>query len=176
MGLCDKVVDANVALLAQLKGVLESLPSEVYLDTSQPPYFFSIGAQTRHILDMYDSLIKGYRSGRVDFTERDRNKVYETDPHAAIKYLERMQNSLKGFYSENLETKLDLKIEPDVGIFEEIPITLGGIFGMLFFHTFHHHAMIAQLSSGLGYTIPDGSFGYNPSTTRFLLQEGKCVR
>ena len=50
----------------------------------------------------------------------------------------------------------------------EVPMTLGGILGFLYYHTMHHHATVAVLAGGLNHSLSNSSFGYNPSTLRYV--------
>ena len=168
MDLCAKLVAANVSLLDQCKSFLVDIPADVYTDATQPPFPFSIGAQVRHNLDMYACLIRDYEKKSIDFTNRERNSTIEVCPDLAIKHTERLQNDLKRFSSENEARHLGVLVEPATGTFLEIPMMLGGILGFLYYHTMHHHATIAVLSCGLNHTLRDGSFGYNPTTLRYI--------
>lgn len=59
--------------------LLDTLDNQLY---AQPLDIFkgsSIGQHFRHILDFYLCLIKGIREGKVDYTNRDRNPMAETD-------------------------------------------------------------------------------------------------
>lgn len=177
MTICDAVVDANIRILEQCKEVLREIPPEVYRNRSVPPYGFSIGAQTRHNLDMYESLLRGLGTesllrglgtGVVDLTERERNPVYENDPQEARRYATQIQQRLGTLSQSDQKTPVVLVIEPSIGKKERVETTLGGGLATLFLHTMHHHAVIAIMASAVGYRIPDPSFGYNPSTLRFL--------
>ena len=163
----SKLVGANISLLEQCKAsFLEKVSLEVYTDISQPPYPFSVGAQVRHNLDMYDCLIRDYESRLVDFPNRKGAVLYEQDPLAAIEYIERIKEGLEPFEREEITTPLTIRVEPDVNVFVEIPMTLGGVLGFVYYHTMHHHATIAVLAAGLGQAIEDKTFGYNPTTLR----------
>lgn len=175
MAICDKVVEANIDILEQCKTVLETIPLEIYADSSVPPYNFSIGAQMRHNLDMYESLLRGIDTGVVDLTERDRNQLYANDPKEAIVYAINIQQRLGRLSNADQKTAVVLVMEPWKGSKVRIETTLGGGLATLFLHTMHHNAIIATMASALGYTIPDYSFGYNPSTIRFLENKKKCA-
>ena len=162
------LIAVNVSLMEQCRDFLGDVPLEVYTDTSQPPFPFSIGAQVRHNLDMYVCLLRDFKKGSIDFADRERNQVYEVEPDATTSYVERIQKALDRFSTENAERLLGIIVEPEIGTFVEVPMTFGGILGFLYYHTLHHHATIAVLAGGLGHSLRDKSFGYNPSTLRYV--------
>ena len=94
MNLCEKLIAANISLLEQCRSFLEGVPVEVYTDTSQPPFPFSIGAQVRHNLDMYVCLLRDFEEGLINFTDRDRNQIYEVEPDSTSKHIEKIQKAL----------------------------------------------------------------------------------
>ena len=167
MNLCEKLIAANISLLEQCRSFLEGVPVEVYTDTSQPPFPFSIGAQVRHNLDMYVCLLRDFEEGLINFTDRDRNQIYEVEPDSTSKHIEKIQKALNRFSSEDAERLLRIVVEPEMGAFAEVPMTFAGILGFLYYHTLHHHATIAVLAAGLNHALPDKSFGYNPTTLRY---------
>ena len=55
----------------------------------------TIGAHTRHIIEMLDCVLKGYETGQIDYTNRKRNLQLETDKPLAIGEIERLKTSIR---------------------------------------------------------------------------------
>ena len=110
MDLCEKLVAANLELLEQCRQFIEDVPLAVYTDASQPPFPFSIGAQVRHNLDMYTCFLRDFEEGPIDFTNRERENIYEVDPDSAIRLIERLQSDLERFSPQNVEKLLGIII------------------------------------------------------------------
>ena len=57
--------------------LLNSITDSEYSNATVPLYFSSIGCNIRHVLDAFTSIIKGFESGHVDFSDRKRNTICE---------------------------------------------------------------------------------------------------
>ena len=71
-------------LLEQLQYVIDELNPGQYTEPVKLLSQSSIGQHTRHILEFFVELNKGYESGMVDYDKRIRNKAIEADKDFAI--------------------------------------------------------------------------------------------
>ena len=55
----------------------------------------TIGAHTRHVIEMLDCVLKGYETGQIDYINRTRNLQLETDQQLAIWEIERLKTSIR---------------------------------------------------------------------------------
>jgi hypothetical protein len=128
----------------------------------------TIGEHTRHIIEMYQSLINSYEIGIVNYDKRARNKTIETDSVYAIEQIEKLLTTIekpnKSLVLQQGTTETTLEIETNYE--RELLYNLE--------HSIHHQALIKvallQLQS---VEIPE-NFGVAQST--IVYRESKCVR
>lgn len=68
----------------EIINLLEKLDSTNYTFCHPELSNATIGEHTRHIIEMYQSLIKNYESGIINYDKRERNFNIQTDKHFAI--------------------------------------------------------------------------------------------
>ena len=167
-----RIVNAAVENLLRAEPLLKTISKETYTDTSAGPYNSSIGAHLRHILDIFLCIIKGLESRNVDLTDRKRGTMAEKDLEEALKYLYQVIAHLQGMV--NLDPNLAISIVDDLGQGRvKIASTLASGLCQAHSHAIHHFACIAYLLYMNGENIPDGKFGYNPTTPIIAGQNGK---
>ena len=66
--------------------LLETISDEQYSNKTIPPYYSSIGANMRHILDAFTCIFNGLDNCCVDFSDRERNQLAEEKTQFGIKY------------------------------------------------------------------------------------------
>jgi uncharacterized damage-inducible protein DinB len=128
----------------------------------------TIGEHTRHIIEMYQSLIHSYEIGIVNYDKRARNKTIETHRTFAIEQIEKLLATIekpnKSLILQQGTTEITLEIETNYE--RELLYNLE--------HSIHHQALIKvallQLQS---VEIPE-NFGVAQST--IVYRESQCVR
>lgn len=128
----------------------------------------TIGAHTRHIIEMYQSLIHSYEIGILNYDNRARNKTIETDRVYAIEQIQKLLATIekpnKTLVIQQGTTETTLEIETNYE--RELLYNLE--------HSIHHQALIKvallQLQS---FEIPE-NFGVAQST--IVYRESQCVR
>ena len=142
--------------------LIETLDDKIYrLDSDQKR---SIGAHFRHNYDLVNNCMVGLRSGKVDYTRRERDPIMEQNRDHAIERMAMLRNNLEALPDELLDGPVQVRSEIDSTIWHyssglrEIEFLLS--------HTVHHHAMIAEKLRGYGNFVPD-NFGVAPSTLEF---------
>jgi uncharacterized damage-inducible protein DinB len=128
----------------------------------------TIGEHTRHIIEMYQSLIHSYEIGIVNYDKRARNKTIETHRTFAIEQIEKLLATIekpnKSLVLQQGTTEITLEIETNYE--RELLYNLE--------HSIHHQALIKvallQLQS---VEIPE-NFGVAQST--IVYRESQCVR
>ena len=124
----------------------------------------SVGAQFRHNLDFITSLLQGIESGRLDYSDRERDIVVENDrQHArarfavSVKRLSEVNPRLMG-----KSVLVRSEIEPKIWL----PSSVAREVEFVHSHTVHHHALIGEKLAGYG--IAAGTnFGVAPSTIEY---------
>jgi hypothetical protein len=175
----DFLVADTVSCIQQGTALLRRLSSTQYV-APQPDCFNStLGGHIRHNLDHYACFLNGLPAGRVDYDDRDRDALVETDPGYAAGRLEDAASRLGLLASAELIRELAVKT--DTGSEIEAAQAWTRSTGrrelqFLLSHTIHHYALIAVICNHLGVPL-DPAFGVAPSTLRFQQQQGvTCAR
>lgn len=149
-----------IALLQQLSNSEYSNPC-VQLSNS------SIGEHTRHIIELFQCLENQYEFGMVNYDNRQRNRLIQTDTKFAIKQIVAIQNNLN---KENkkiiLRQKIDgNEINTESNYYRELLYN--------FEHCIHHQALIKVAIFQYENITVDEKFGVARSTIEYRKQ---CVQ
>lgn len=127
----------------------------------------SIGEHTRHIVEMFQCLEKQYDFGVVNYDNRERNQLIQTDTVFAIEQIQAIQKSLR---SENRNLELQQFVDG-----EEIRIQSNYYRELLYNleHCIHHQALIKVAVLQFENINVDINFGVARSTIEF---RKKCVQ
>ena len=147
-------------LLEQLRMVIYGLTNAQF---TQPVTVLSgstIGQHTRHIVEFYLELNKGYTNGTVDYDQRERNHYIQTDRDTAMAHLHRISEAL-----EKPDRKLFLTVNH--GDNQSIATNYHRELIYNLEHTVHHMALIRiGVAAVSAIEIPDG-FGIAASTLKY---------
>ncbi len=152
---------SSLKTLEQFKQVLSELPEDCYSKSCSILSNASIGQHTRHVIELYLCLIKGYELADVSYDRRERDLKIEEDLAFALEQLVYIQKHLEK-PNKSIKIKYELAgVENclDSNYFREVMYSLE--------HTIHHQALIKV---GIKYfsdqQIPE-SFGVAPSTIQY---------
>lgn len=151
----------NYQILQQGIYLLESISNESY-KLKQGILESSIGEHFRHIIEHYELFWNGMPNGHIDYDQRKRNPLLETDRLFAI---ESMKQFVSLFQTQIFEQK-NISISQNYNPTENIPAILSNTNRELLFllsHTVHHYAIISILVKLDGGIVSDG-FGFSPAT------------
>ena len=149
--------------LQSLKSLLCYLSDEHYATNIPHLTNSSIGAHTRHIIELIKCAIDGYNSGEVDYINRKRNLTLETDRFLAISTIIEFENELA-----KPDKSLLMVTEKSENIFETIVTTT--YFREIVYnteHTIHHLALIKVGLIELKMDIVEQGFGMAYSTLKY---------
>lgn len=143
--------------------LIEAIDSSLYCDDSVPPYYSSIGAHIRHVLDFFDCIVSGLDSNAIDLTARKRDITLATNKESCKKYIHELQATLNSYVDVNTDYLIHVT---DMMGKDKVTVnyTLESILAHANSHATHHFASIGYLLSQLGMPIKISGFGYNPST------------
>ncbi|MGG6231946.1 DinB family protein [Tenacibaculum sp. SDUM215027] len=145
--------------------LLEAINDEQYSNTSIPPYYSSIGANMRHILDVFVCIFNGLDKRCVDFSDRERNQLAEEKTESGIAYFNQVIEQLYCLETEDFDTIIS--VTDDLGTGKVTAnYTLGSALIQAHSHAIHHFASIGFIINQLGIELPDTDFGYNPTTPK----------
>ncbi len=158
------IIESSLKTLNKTKSLLDKLDDNLLCDASISPYYSSIGAHVRHILDFYDCVFNINSENQIDLTARSRNKNIETKCCSAKDYLDTIIDKLK---NSNFDINKTVDVFDDLGLGKtEIKYTMGAVFSQANSHTIHHYAIINYILEGLKISFDDSDFGYNPTTPK----------
>lgn len=148
----------------QIIALLNQLNDKEYTFCHEELSNATIGEHTRHIIEMYQSLLKSYTSKVVNYDKRERNISIQTDKVVAIKAI---HSILKDIDLENIEMTLEqgvneITFQVKTNYFRELLYNLE--------HSIHHQALIkvAVLKNKNIQLCPE--FGIAKSTIEYRTQ------
>ena len=146
-------------------GLLNSVNDQEYANNSTAPYYSSIGIHMRHILDVFQCIFDGVEKGQIDLSARQRNELAETKVAVGLAYFERIISLLEEVREEDLNRLVEVKDDLGLGMITA-NYTIAAALIQAHSHAIHHFASIGYIISQMGINLPDGDFGYNPTTPR----------
>ncbi len=157
------ITDAAILNLERAERLIRLLDRRSYSNAGTGPYYSSIGGHLRHVLDIFACVINGVESRVVDLTDRKRGTDAETNPEVGLEYLDSVMRGLSALGEIDPSTPVTLVDNLGLGTVE-IPSTLGAGLCQAHSHAIHHFACIGYILHLQGIALPDGRFGYNPTT------------
>lgn len=147
--------------------LLTNITNEQYSDITVAPYYSSIGAHMRHVLDVFSCIVNGVEKGHIDFSDRKRNTLAEEQTVEGIKYFEMIIRAL--YELETLDLNQLIEVTDDLGMGRvTATYTLSSALIQAHSHAIHHFASVGFIVNSLGIELPDADFGYNPTTPRVV--------
>jgi hypothetical protein len=121
----------------------------------------SIGEHTRHIIELFQQLLKGYDAGVIEYDNRDRNKTLQENPENAITTLGHILDQLeKGNKTLYIHTEWNRNQEAiESNYFRELLFNID--------HCVHHQAIIKIAFLHLDKNELEDHFGVSKSTIKF---------
>lgn len=155
----QQIITQMITLLEKLDNPIYALPLDIFKGSS-------IGQHFRHILDFYICVINGAQCGTVDYADRKRNPLAESDVEFTKLAFSQIAETLQQFAEEE-----GIRVRGDFSTHStERPELLSSIGRELMFaydHAVHHLAMI---KIGIEMAMPqfplDNNLGVAPSTIK----------
>jgi uncharacterized damage-inducible protein DinB len=159
------MISAIIQNLNRGINLLSSISDADYANNSTAPYYSSIGIHMRHILDVFSCIFDGLETGEIDLSARQRNTLAETKVSVGLSYFDSVIEQLKNIEDKDLEQVVMVKDDLGLGMITA-NYTLAAALIQAHSHAIHHFASIGYIISQMGLSLPDGDFGYNPTTPR----------
>jgi len=164
-----ELVRAVQDVLMQGLELLFTLRDKAYARVLASPYNASIGQHYRHVLEHFVCLVKGLRSGEINYDARERNPRIENEVTYASVLTCDMLRAVKQYRQETLER--DCHVLQSVAYGGAAPsVTSSNIGRELAYcagHAIHHFAIIRLIANEVGATVPP-EFGFAPSTLKHM--------
>ena len=153
--------------LTEIKKVLLLLTDDQYSYPSNTLFGATIGQHVRHILEFYQSVFNGLDTKTVNYDNRKRNLLIETDNQYAIQVIDEINASLAlDILDETLVLEGNFCAEE--GKETEIKTTLFRELAYCLEHSIHHQALIkVGLLEVNCLSFIDDTFGLAPATIRY---------
>ena len=161
------VVVASQDVLLQALGLLFNMWDTTYSRMAEAPYSASIGGHYRHMLEHFQCLVRGIRSGEINYDARERNPRLETAVTYATIATCDVLRSIKNYTEESLARPCTVVNSVSYGS-GDAPVmesTIGRELAYCVGHAIHHYAIIRLIGSHLGVEVPK-EFGIAPSTLK----------
>jgi hypothetical protein len=153
--------------LEEIKALLLQLSNAQYTYASKLLSEATIGQHVRHILEFYQSVLKGIDTKIINYDNRERNLLIETEKDFAIQVIDFISTNLahdlldKSIILEgNFSSEPGKQTQIQTTIFRELAYSLE--------HSIHHQALIKvgliELNSA---SFIDETFGLAPATIRY---------
>lgn len=152
--------------LTELSDVIKEIGAELYQQKISVISNATIGQHCRHIIELFEILLSGYNAGIIDYENRTRNLLIETDLNEALGRIDEIITRIN---------KPDKNLLIDVVHCSEAPI-LSTYYRELvynFEHLIHHAAIINIAIKSLGKNTEVADFGIAPSTINY---RKKCAQ
>lgn len=159
------MIPAIVQNLNRGISLLNSVSDQEYANNSTAPYYSSIGIHMRHILDVFQCIFDGIEKGQIDLSARQRNELAETKVTVGLEYFEHIISLLEKVRETDLNRLVEVKDDLGLGMISA-NYTIAAALIQAHSHAIHHFASIGYIISQMGINLPDGDFGYNPTTPR----------
>jgi len=156
--------------LNEIKKVLQQLTNEQYQFPSLTLFGATIGQHVRHILEFYQGALDGLKTNTINYDNRKRNLLIETETLYAIEIIDAINADLNQMNFDRFlilegdfcaEEGEQIKIQ--TSFFRELAYCLE--------HSIHHQALIKvgllELNS---LSFIDDTFGLAPATIRYRNQ------
>ena len=167
----------NIHYLRQATGLLAEISDASYCKTDARCFRGAVGGHMRHCIDHYRSFLTGLRTGMVDYDDRARDPLIETDRASAMRELHVIVHQLSSLAEQDLHNSLLAKMDGGEQTGAAIPwtrTTVGRELQFLISHTVHHFALMAVMLRLQGFE-PDAEFGIAPSTLRHQRDQQPCA-
>ena len=156
-------------VLLQGLGLLFELGDRTYSHIAGTPFNSSVGQHYRHVLEHFQSLIRGLRAREINYDARERNQRLESDVTYASMATCDVLRALKQYTDEILAR--DCKVINSVGYRASQPTCLeSNVSRELAYcvgHAIHHFAILRLICHEIDITVP-AEFGVAPSTLRHM--------
>jgi len=155
--------------LLEIKSLLMGLSNEQFNRKLEILSNASIGQHVRHILEFYKCLFEAQKSKVVNYDDRNRDTMLETDLKFAISTIEQIEKVLVEVNSDFALSFVANYSETDSQTLTEIPSSFYRELAYNLEHSVHHQALIKVAITEMQLTsLVKENFGYAPSTIRYI--------
>ena len=178
MRTCNSLIQQNIEVLRQGLKLLSGLDDQVYPNVRHPFSNYGIGSHFRHCLDFYQSFLNGMELGWIDYDDRKRDDLIETDLRTAIEKFEAAIQRLELLSWVDGQTSVMVRLEYSGNRQDPGSWSCSSVMRelqSLISHTVHHYALIALMLQLNGVEPPE-EFCVAPSTLKRWRETAQCAQ
>ena len=167
------LVSANLEGIEQALHLLKELDNAQYTYVAKPYVQSSIGAHLRHINDMYFALMNYQQQGEIDYDQRRRGALVETQREVGIDELHAIKHWLLALEQRELSAPVTIKSETSIYQQQvcQMPSSLQRELLFVSSHTTHHFSVMRVNAEACQIKTND-IFSYAPATASYLRSLG----
>ncbi len=151
-------------ILEQLAAVLLMLEEKAYTKPVVQLNQASIGGHTRHVIELFQCLLKGYGQGIVNYDKRVRDLLIETDRELAIELI-------TGIIQQSDKPNISLTLQASHSASNDQPYSVETNYHREILynleHTIHHMALMRVGIQEVSSLQLSPDFGVAPSTIKY---------
>ena len=158
------LVQANITSLMSIKRMLLAINDQQYRAVVAP-FTASLGKHLRHVIEHYQLLLDGLDDGYIDYDDRLRGEIDESERSSMIMRIQRVCQALHEIPSRYSGDEM-IMISTAVDQASEVPKVSSGLNRELVFlqsHSVHHYAIISAILKLQNVDV-DADFGVATST------------
>jgi len=154
-------------VFVQLSETLNQLSNKEYVQPSTLLLNATIGHHVRHIIELFQCLVKGYEEGAVNYEKRKRDYEIESNKELASSLLKNIYQSIE---RPNKEIILETEDYGDTMQVVSIPSNYYRELAYNLEHTIHHMALIRVGVNEVSSVVLPEEFGLAYSTIKYRQQ------
>ena len=153
------LIAENIKVLRQSQKLIAQMSDRLFAEIGAPTLASSVGAQFRHCLDFYQCFLRGMKNNKIDYDQRERNELLETN---RARVMERIEALTEGLWKLSFgEEQATLWVKQDSPYWSVS--SLRRELQFLLSNTVHHQALIGLMLQVQGF-VPEQEMGVAPST------------
>jgi hypothetical protein len=154
-------------LFHQIEDALSNIANVQYTNPIALLGNSTIGQHVRHIIELYQEMLTGYRTGEINYEKRQRNLRIESDIQFAVEQMNHVYNAMHVTDKNMLLTTCYCQTND-----ESYTTTTNLVREMIYNieHTIHHMAIIRIAFKATFNIELEDSFGVAPSTIKYRKQ------
>ena len=166
------LIAAVIEVLNQGETLLSELDDEAYVRKLPTALNASIGGHYRHCLDHFRTLVNAAHEGSLNYDQRERGTLVETDRFAALNATRALRDAYKRLPEACVEREIEVTCKTSyVTSGSHLSVsTIGREIMYVVAHAVHHYALIGIMGELMGSKMPVG-FGVAPSTAKFQAEQ-----
>jgi uncharacterized damage-inducible protein DinB len=170
------LIQSVFEILRQGETLLTEISDEVYTRKVPVAFNASIGGHYRHCLDHFRGLLAAAGAGDLDYDQRERGTLVETDRFAALNATRALIAGYQGLEPAQLDRTLAVTCKTSYSTrgSQTAPSTIGREIMYSVAHAVHHYALMGVMAGIMGIALPAG-FGVAPSTLKHLATAGHAA-